>query len=230
MEILVESLGMTFIDASKEVEIFSGIDFRVESASSLAIVGESGVGKTTLLSIIGGLERPTRGRVVVGEFSVGDRSCSGGDMASFRATNIGFVFQFFQLLPEFSALENVAMPLLIQRKRRDYALDRAAELLERVSLGHRLDSRPGTLSGGEQQRVAIARAFVSSPAVVLADEPTGNLDSQMASEVGELLVELHRERRITLVVVTHSLEIARRMDRVLRLRADAVVEEGAGLV
>jgi lipoprotein releasing system ATP-binding protein len=197
------------------VEVLRGVDLTVASGEMVAIVGPSGVGKSTLLHLLGGLERPTGGDIRYGETSLA--SLSDRDLAGFRNRQVGFVFQFHHLLPEFSALENVAMPLRIRRLAGAEARERAAALLKRVGLGHRIRHRPGELSGGEQQRVAIARALVGEPAVLLADEPTGNLDSRTGEDVFALLRALNRERRLTCVLITHNESLAAQADRRLSM-------------
>jgi len=197
------------------VEVLKTVSFRIAPGEMVAVVGPSGVGKSTLLHLLGGLERPTSGEIRYGETllsSLGDAA-----LANFRNREVGFVFQFHHLLPEFTALENAMLPLLIRRRAPAEARDRAAALLGRVGLGGRLAHRPGELSGGEQQRVAIARALIGEPTVLLADEPTGNLDSRSGDEVFELLRELNRERRLTSVLVTHNDALAGRTDRILRM-------------
>ena len=216
---------MRYDDAGRVIELFHELNLDVENGTSLAITGESGVGKTTLLYILGGLEYPVGGKVHIGDTCVTDIAHSRRDMALFRGRHVGFVFQFHQLLPEFDAVENVAMPLVIRGERRVDALVRATELLQRVGLGERLTHRPGMLSGGEQQRVALARALAGNPGVLLADEPTGNLDERTGGEITDLLLELHRENAITLIVVTHSRDLARRMDRCVELRGGGMIEE-----
>ena len=213
----VEARGLVkeYTDAPRTVRVLSGVDLTIGAGETVAIIGESGVGKSTLLHVLGGLDRPSAGTVRVGGVDLGplrDR-----DLARFRSDSIGFVFQFHHLLPDFTAVENVMMPCLIAGESPAAARERATELLERVGLGARVDHRPGELSGGEQQRVAVARAVVRRPALVLADEPTGNLDPDTGSEVERLLVELNREAGITCVVVTHSPRLAAAMDRTIRL-------------
>lgn len=215
---------MEFNDAGRIIEVFRGLNLDVASGSSLAIVGESGVGKTTLLYLLGALEEPREGEIFLNGTSYRQLKKTGEDLAAFRGRTVGFVFQFHYLLPEFDAIENVAMPLLIQGVNKKAARAKAVQLLERTGLGHRLGHRPGMLSGGEQQRVAIARAFAASPGVILADEPTGNLDVKTGGEVSKLLKELQREQKITLIVVTHSLELARTMDRIVELTPQGVIE------
>ncbi len=182
----------------------------------VAVVGASGCGKTTFLQLLGGLDTPTRGWV-----ELKGRNLSAmrpGERGAARNRNIGFVYQFHHLLPEFNAVENVAMPLLIRRSPASEAMAAARELLRQAGLGERLDHRPAKLSGGERQRVAVARALITRPSIVLADEPTGNLDPESGEQVFELLLQLNRESSAALVVVTHDLARARRMDRVLALR------------
>ncbi len=181
----------------------------------LAIVGASGVGKSTFLHIVGGLERPTSGSVRFGDMDV--YAMDADRIARFRNERVGFVFQFHHLLPEFSALENVMMPALIRKMEKSDAATSAAALLAEVGLGGRLHHRPGELSGGEQQRVAVARALVLSPEVVLADEPTGNLDTHTGEAVHDLLRNINRQKNVTFVVVTHNDKLALRADRVFRM-------------
>jgi lipoprotein-releasing system ATP-binding protein len=189
----------------------------------LAIVGASGVGKSTFLHIIGGLERPTTGSVRYGDLDV--YGLDPERIARFRNERVGFVFQFHHLLPEFTALENVMLPALIRRMDREDAAKTAAAILGDVGLGARLHHRPGELSGGEQQRVAVARALALGPDVVLADEPTGNLDSHTGEAVHELLKQLNREKGTTFIIVTHNDKLALRADRVLRMAEGKLMPE-----
>jgi len=204
-----------FREGSSELEVLSGVDLEVQAAERVAIIGASGSGKTTLLQIMGGLDDPTEGEVFVdGQAMHDSNELSKGDL---RNRYMGFVYQFHHLLPEFTAAENVAMPLLIRREPKPAALQKAAELLARVGLGERLTHKPGELSGGERQRAAVARALITRPQLVLADEPTGNLDAGNGEHVLQLMLDLNEELHTSLVIVTHDHSIANRMDRVLVL-------------
>jgi lipoprotein-releasing system ATP-binding protein len=225
MQLRAYHVTMRYNDAGRIIEVFANLSLEIADGSSIAVVGESGVGKTTLLFILGGIECPSEGEVYIGPSCVTHLEREGQDIAPFRGKNVGFVFQSHHLLPEFDAVENVALPLLIQGRSPYQARKRAVELLDRVGLAHRRLHRPGALSGGEQQRVAIARALCASPGVVLADEPTGNLDYKTGAQVSELLLKLHEEEKMTLVVVTHSLELASRMDRVVELTPRGLFEK-----
>lgn len=207
----VTGLQKSYFHLGKEVQVLQNVDFQLARGDLVSIVGKSGVGKSTFLHVAGALDRPTSGKVLYGGTDV--FSMSDEELASFRNKNIGFVFQFHHLLPEFSALENVMMPALIARHSRKAASERAAGLLEQVGLTHRLTHRPSELSGGEQQRVAVARALMMSPRIVFADEPTGNLDDHTSAEINELLLSLNRDQGLALVVVTHSQDLATTMGR-----------------
>jgi lipoprotein-releasing system ATP-binding protein len=203
------------MSGSEELHVLEGIDLDIEQGEMLAIVGASGVGKSTFLHIIGGLDRPTSGKVLYGDLDV--FGLNNDRIAQFRNERVGFVFQFHHLLPEFSALENVMMPALIRRIGREDAARTAADILKDVGLGARLHHRPGELSGGEQQRVAVARALMLHPDVVLADEPTGNLDAHTGEAVHQLLQDINKQKGVTFVIVTHNDKLAIRADRVLRM-------------
>ena len=211
----VRSLYKSYGNGSAKVEVLKGIDLIVEAGDTVALVGPSGAGKSTLLHIMGTIDRPSTGEVLFDGkdiFALSDQL-----LASFRNRSIGFVFQFHHLLPEFSALENVMMPLLIGGVPRSQTEVKAKSLLDDVGLSHRVTHRPGELSGGEQQRVAIARALVCSPRLLLADEPTGNLDMKTSEEVHALLYSIQRQSGISLVIVTHNEHLAAGMGRTIRI-------------
>jgi lipoprotein-releasing system ATP-binding protein len=218
-----EALDKSFLDAGREVRVLHGLEMEVKAGEEIAVVGQSGVGKSTLLHVLGSLETPTAGKVYFeGQdlFALSERA-----LAEFRNRKLGFVFQFHYLLADFTALENVMMPGLIARMAEREAARRAGEMLELVGLADKLHRRPAELSGGEQQRVAVARAVVLHPRLVLADEPTGNLDPQTADEVHQLLHLLNRQLGITLVIATHNERLTRSMSRALRLREGRLFEE-----
>ncbi len=208
-----DGLGMHYTMGARHIPVLRGVDLRVAAGTRVAIAGPSGSGKTSLLLLLSGLERPTAGRIRIGGVDLGGLNADA--LADLRRDRIGIVFQSFHLLPSLSALDNAALPLQMAGQRN--ARDAAAQMLARVGLGDRLHHRPSQLSGGEQQRVAIARALVHRPSLVLADEPTGNLDDQTAEAVRNLLFGLNRELGTTLVLITHDLDFAARCDRVLRL-------------
>lgn len=215
MQVRVENLTKSYRDADRELTVISNLTFTFPERGSVAIIGRSGIGKSTLMHLLGGLDVPSQGTVRYDERSIS--AMSSDERAAFRARKVGFIFQFHHLLPEFSALENVAMPLTIAGVSDDEAWEVSARLLQRLGLKNREGHRPSQLSGGEQQRVAIARALVAAPRVVLADEPTGNLDVQTAGDVQTILMEMNRELQNTLIVVTHSHELARTMDVVVEM-------------
>lgn len=216
------SVVRRFREGASTLEVLRGVNLVVQPAERLAIIGSSGSGKTTLLQIMGGLDDPDEGAVLVnGKSMHGSNEATKGDL---RNRYIGFVYQFHHLLPEFSAEENVAMPLLIRREPKPAALQQARDLLGRVGLGDRLTHKPGELSGGERQRAAVARALITRPQLVLADEPTGNLDAGNGEHVLRLMLELNEELQTSLIIVTHDHSIAARMDRVLELDQGALKE------
>ena len=213
--ITVSNLTKSYEVGANRLTVLNGLDVAIEQGEMVAIVGASGVGKSTLLHVLGGLDTVDQGSVRIGGTEL--REMTDAALVAYRNTHVGFVFQFHHLLPEFTALENAEMPMRIAGKPAAERRARARHLLERVGLGERLEHRPGMLSGGEQQRVAIARALVMQPAVLLADEPTGNLDEHTADTLHELLREMHRESGLTSVIATHNPRLAAACDRVLRL-------------
>jgi lipoprotein-releasing system ATP-binding protein len=219
----VEAMWKSYEHGGRTLDVLRDVSFTLEAGAMVAIVGASGVGKSTLLHVLGTLDLPTRGSIRFNGEEI--TRMSPARLAQFRNNEIGFVFQFHHLLPEFTAIENVMMPGLIQRIDRVEAEERAADMLGRVGLGQRLTHRPAELSGGEQQRVALARALVLRPSLLLADEPTGNLDRRTGEEIHELFLELNRERGSTLLVVTHNPELAGMMPRRLHMVDGGVLEE-----
>lgn len=219
--IVAKNLGKTVETGESQLTILRGLDLEVKSGESVAIVGASGSGKSTLLGLLAGLDESSEGEVILGGESLTDLDEEG--RAALRARKVGFVFQSFLLVAGLSALENVMLPLELKGDRREARL-RASEMLERVGLAHRTQHYPNQLSGGEQQRVALARAFVSSPEILFADEPTGNLDHANGSRVADLLFGMNRDAGTTLVLVTHDLKLAQRCDRVLTMDSGTLSE------
>ena len=219
----IRNLDKKFSTAGGEIEVLRGINLQICAGERVAVVGTSGAGKTTLMHTIGGLDQPTAGEILFEGQNI--FALRGAALDAFRNRTIGFIFQFHQLLPEFSALENVMMPLLIGGVARQQAIQKAATLLQEVGLGSRLTHKPGALSGGEQQRVAIARALVREPRLLLADEPTGNLDSRTSDEILTLINEMHRTRGLTMIIVTHNNALAASLDRVLRIEDGLLADD-----
>ncbi len=219
--IRARDLAKVYRSGGSELVIFAGLNLDVDEGEMLALVGESGAGKSTLLHLLGGLDRPSNGTIHYGSREISGLADS--EQAEFRNREIGFVWQIHYLLPEFTALENVMMPLLIRGRARQKAASESMTRLDEVGLGARAGHRAGELSGGEQQRVALARALVGNPSVLLADEPTGNLDFRTGEMIFELLEGLHRSHGLTSVFVTHNMEFARRCDRVLHLSRGGLI-------
>jgi lipoprotein-releasing system ATP-binding protein len=218
----IKDLYKHFGSGERRVDVLRGINLSLQGSESIAVVGASGVGKTTLLHILGTLERPSTGEVIyegVDVFSFAETQ-----LAAYRNRTIGFVFQFHHLLSEFTALENVMLPALISRKGKKESRESAQHVLDLVGLSHRTQHRVGELSGGEQQRVAVARALILNPRVLLADEPTGNLDTKSSGNIHELLLRVNQEQKVSLVVVTHNMELAGMMQRQLHLK-DGLINE-----
>jgi lipoprotein-releasing system ATP-binding protein len=211
----VQALNKAFDLGAQRIHVLRDLNLSVAHGEMVAIVGASGVGKSTLLHLLGGLDRPDSGRILVADTDL--RALGDADLVQFRNRNVGFVFQFHHLLPEFDATENVEMPMRIARRSRSEARARALDLLGRVALSDRVKHRPGLMSGGEQQRVAVARALTMKPSLLLADEPTGDLDENTAESLQTLLREMHAEHGLTSIIATHNPKLASACDRVLRL-------------
>jgi lipoprotein-releasing system ATP-binding protein len=229
-DFLLQAVNLTKVYSGRveEISVFRDLHLEVARGEMIAVIGASGAGKSTLLHLLGGLDRPTSGSIKIGEFDLEKNAEL--DLARFRNRQIGFVFQFHHLLPEFSATENVMMPLLISGVAKREATTRARALLDRVGLASRAEHRPGELSGGERQRVALARALICSPMLLLADEPTGNLDERTGETVHRLIRELQSEARLTAIIITHNERLAATCDRVLRLEDGKLIEFPASAV
>jgi lipoprotein-releasing system ATP-binding protein len=217
-----QSVTKRYTQGILDVEVLKGVNLTIGEGERVAIMGASGSGKSTLLHVLGGLDKPTSGSVVLNGVNIDQVSSSA--LAKLRNKSLGFIYQSHHLLGEFTVLENVAMPLLIGGFTVSEARIRATELLQRVGLGHRIEHKPGELSGGERQRAAVARALINKPAVVLADEPTGNLDSKTAEQVYQLMLELNQELKVSFLVVTHDHELAAKMGKVLHMEDGLIVE------
>jgi lipoprotein-releasing system ATP-binding protein len=224
----VSGLKKSFERDESVVNVLNGIDFEIYRGEAVGIVGMSGAGKSTLLYILGALEHPTSGSVIINGTDL--TSLKSDELAHFRNRHLGFIFQFHHLLPEFSVLENTMMPALINRVPEKEAIQKAEDVLSELGLSHRLTHKAGEISGGEQQRVAIARAAILGPSLLLADEPTGNLDKATGRTVEDILVKLNKERGMTMLMVTHNERLAYRMDRVIRITDGSVeaIENGQG--
>jgi lipoprotein-releasing system ATP-binding protein len=216
-----KGISRGFRQGPKRVQVLTDVSLQVPAGTSMAIVGASGAGKSTLLHILGGLDKPDEGEVFVDGNSLWQKSDR--ERSDLRNSRMGFIYQFHHLLPEFTALENVAMPLLIRGESTATASQRAADLLEKVGLGQRLDHKPGELSGGERQRAAVARALVGKPGCVLGDEPTGNLDERIANQVFDRLLELNTELNTSLILVTHDMRLAARMNQRFELQMGSLM-------
>ncbi len=215
------NLRKTYSQGDLSVEVLKGVDLTINSGQRVAIMGASGSGKSTLLHLLGGLEKPTSGEIILDNADL--HKINAGKLSQLRNRSLGFIYQFHHLLGEFTILENVAMPLLIGKKSIKQAQHQATELLKRVGLGHRVRHKPGELSGGERQRAAVARALINQPKCILADEPTGNLDSKTAEQIYQLMLELNQELNVSFLIVTHDAHMAEHMDYVLHMEDGLIV-------
>lgn len=228
MGLEVQNLGKYFPAPEGRIDVLRDVSFSLEKGERIAVVGRSGAGKSTLLHLIGTLDHPSSGKILYdGEYVIGSGS---GALAKFRNTSLGFIFQFHHLLPEFTAIENVMMPAILAREPHQDARHQAKEILALVGLSARMEHKPGELSGGERQRVAVARAMVLNPRILLADEPTGNLDGSTGEEIHDLLIGLNEKRNMSMIIVTHNLDLAKRMTRQIRLHDGNALEEKPGHV
>jgi putative ABC transport system ATP-binding protein len=221
----VQQLSHTFLNGTESTQVLAGIDFRVERGEMVALLGSSGSGKSTLLNLMAGLMKPTEGSIRIADRPI--EKMSENELAVFRRNHIGFIFQSYELIPHLTVRENVELPLIFQGVRSKTRRQRATELLTRVGLAGKIELFPSQLSGGQQQRVSIARSLITEPAVVFADEPTGNLDTRTEAEIIDLLTELNEKMKITFVIVTHEHEVARRTKRIIQLRDGRLVEAGS---